>query len=134
VTPAGPACVPAGGGGSSRGAWGADVTELWHIAERADWAAAKEAGRYERSTRGLGLAEVGFVHCSYPDQAAGVAAAFYADADDLVLLRIDPVRVPAEIRVEGGFPHVYGPIPVTAVTAVEPLTRDAAGRLVFPGG
>ena len=40
--------------------------------------------------------------------------------------------MPAEIRVEGGFPHVYGPIPVAAVTAAEPLTRDAAGRLVLP--
>ena len=51
------------------------------------------------------------MHCSYPDQLAGVAAAFYADAGDLVLLRIDPARVPAEIRVEGGFPHVVRPDP-----------------------
>jgi uncharacterized protein (DUF952 family) len=113
---------------------GADVTELWHIAEQAEWAAARAVGAYERSTRGLSLAEVGYVHCSYPDQAAGVAAANYADADDLVLLRIDPALVPAEIRVEGGFPHVYGPIPVAAVTAAEPLTRDPAGQLVLPGG
>jgi uncharacterized protein (DUF952 family) len=108
------------------------VTELWHLAERAEWAAARGAGAYERSTRGLSLAEVGFVHCSYPDQLAGVAAALYADAGALVLLRIDPARVPAEIRVEGGFPHVYGPIPVAAVTSAEPLTRDATGRLVLP--
>ncbi len=108
------------------------MTEIWHIAEPAEWAAARAAGSYERSTRGLSLAEVGFVHCSYPDQAAGVAAAIYADADDLVLLRIDPARVPAEIRVEGGFPHVYGPIPVTAVTGTEPLARDATGRLALP--
>ena len=64
--------------------------------------------------------------------AAGVAAAFYADAGDLVLLRIDPDRVPAEVRVEDGFPHIYGPIPVTAVTAAEPLARDPAGRLLLP--
>ena len=108
------------------------MTELWHIAERADWTVAEQAGAYDRSTRGLSLAEAGFVHCSYPDQAAGVAAAFYADADDLVLLRIDPDRLPAEVRVEGGFPHVYGPVPVTAVTRTEPLTRDPTGRLVLP--
>ena len=107
--------------------------ELWHLAERADWDAARAAGTYERSTRGLSLAEVGFVHCSRPDQLAGVAAACYADADDLVLLRIDPDRIPAEIRVEDGFPHVYGPIPVAAVTAAEPLRRDAAGQLLLPG-
>ena len=74
------------------------------------------------------------MHCSYPDQVIGIAAAIYADADDLVLLRIDPARVPAEIRVEGGFPHVYGPIPVTAVTGIEPLARSPAGHLVMPGG
>ena len=108
------------------------VTELWHLAERPEWGEAVRTGSYRRSTRGLSLAEVGFVHCSYPDQLAGVAAAFYAGAGDLVLLRIDPAGVPAEIRVEGGFPHVYGPIPVAAVTAAEPLTRDATGRLLLP--
>jgi uncharacterized protein (DUF952 family) len=109
------------------------VSELWHLSEGAEWAEAVRTGSYERSTRGQSLAEVGFVHCSYPQQLAGVAAAFYADADDLVLLRIDPARVRAGIRVEDGFPHVYGPIPVAAVAAAEPLTRDAAtGRLLLP--
>ena len=109
------------------------MSELWHLAEGAEWAEAVRTGWYERSTRGLSLAEVGFVHCSHPDQLAGVAAAFYADAGDLVLLRVDTDRVPAEIRVEDGFPHVYGPIPVAAVTSAEPLTRDATGRLLLPG-
>ena len=108
------------------------MTELWHLAERPEWAEAVRTGSYRRSTRGLSLAEVGFVHCSYPDQLAGVAAAFYADAGDLVLLRIDPDRVPAVVRVEDGFPRIYGPIPVTAVTAAEPLARDPAGRLLLP--
>jgi len=108
------------------------VTELWHVAEGPEWAEAVRTGSYERSTRGVSLAGEGFVHCSYPDQVAGVAAASYADADDLVLLRIDPARVPAEIRVEGGFPHVYGPIPVAAVTSAVPLRRDATGRLLLP--
>jgi uncharacterized protein (DUF952 family) len=126
-----PLCRPAG----SRGTAGEDhggVTELWHLAEAPEWAEAVRTGSYERSTRGQSLAEVGFVHCSYPDQLAGVAAAFYADADDLVLLRVDPARVPAAVRVEDGFPHVYGPIPIAAVTAAEPLTRDATGRLLVP--
>lgn len=108
------------------------MSELWHLAEGPEWADAVRTGSYERSTRGLSLAEVGFVHCSYPEQLAGVAAAFYADASDVVLLRIDPAKVPVDIRVEGGFPHVYGPIPVTAVTAADPVTRDATGRLQLP--
>ena len=108
------------------------MTELWHLAEGPEWADAVRTGSYQRSTRGQSLAEVGFVHCSYPDQLAGVAAAFYADADDLVLLRVDPAGLPAEVRVEDGFPHVYGSIPIAAVTAAEPLTRDATGRLLLP--
>lgn len=107
--------------------------DLWHLAERAEWDEARASGSYERSTWGLSLAEEGFVHCSYPDQLAGVAAAFYADAPDLVLLRIDPAKLGAEIRVEGGFPHVYGPIPVAAVTAAAAVGRDAAGQLILPG-
>lgn len=110
------------------------MSELWHLAERPHWDEARARGTYERSTRGLALAEVGFVHCSRPEQAPGVAAAFYADVDaaGLVLLRIDPTRIPAEIRVEDGFPHVYGPIPVDAVTAAEPLTRTPDGTLTLP--
>jgi glutathione S-transferase len=62
----------------------------------------------------------------------GTAEAFYADVDELVLLRIDPAKVGAEIKVEDGFPHIYGPLPVAAVTAAVPLRRDAAGRLDLP--
>ena len=109
------------------------MSDLWHLAEPAHWDEARATGWYERSTRGRSLAEEGFVHCSYPDQLAGVAARWYAGAGDLVLLRIDPARVPAEVRVEGGFPHVYGPIPVAAVIAATPVGRDAAGQLILPG-
>lgn len=61
-----------------------------------------------------------------------------ADADDLVLLVIDADRVEAPVAYEPpeagveDFPHVYGPIPVTAVVDVRPVTRDATGRFVLP--
>lgn len=109
------------------------MSDLWHLAARDEWDGALAIGSYERSTRGVSLAEQGFVHCSYREQVDGIAAALFADGPDLVLLRIDPARIPAEIRVEGGYPHVYGPIPVAAVTAATPLARDAAGQLVLPG-
>jgi uncharacterized protein (DUF952 family) len=95
---------------------------LLHIALARDWAAAQAAGEYRVSTRGLSLDDVGFIHCSADEaQAAGVVAAFYADVDEpLVVLHIDPARTGAEVRVEGGFPHLYGPLPVDAVVAVVP--------------
>ena len=100
------------------------MREIWHLAERAHWDEALTTGVYERSTRGQSLAEVGFVHCSYREQVAGVATLHFAGVPDLVLLRIDPDRVPAEVKVEGGFPHVYGPIPVDAVTDATPFQPE----------
>lgn len=110
------------------------MTELLHLTERTSWEDALAAGTYELSTRGRSLAEVGFIHASLAHQVRGTAERFYADADDLVLLHIDPSLVPAEIKVEGGFPHIYGPLPVSAVTAVTPVDRDAAGQFVLPDG
>jgi uncharacterized protein (DUF952 family) len=97
------------------------VTEpIFHIADEADWNAAVAAGAYARSTRGKSLDEVGFIHCSYQHQVQGVADFGYKDATEpLVLLTIDPERVRAEITVENGFPHVYGPLTVDAVIAVQ---------------
>jgi glutathione S-transferase len=98
--------------------------ELLHIALPDDWTAAREQGEYRVSTRGRGLDEEGFIHCSYLRQVDGVANRFYADVVELVLLHIEPELLHAEVRVEpagdGGterFPHVYGPIPTSAVIA-----------------
>lgn len=100
---------------------------IFHIARSADWAAARTAGAYRVSTRDRTLAEEGFIHCSAGHQVAGVARAFYAGAEDLVLLEIDPGLVGVPIRweaaVAGGeeYPHVYGPLPVAAVVSARPF-------------
>ncbi|RVU17259.1 DUF952 domain-containing protein [Streptomyces antnestii] len=103
------------------------MTELLHITERALWDAACRSGAYEVSTRGRTLAEEGFIHCSLAHQLQPVADFLYGDydgPDELVVLVIDSTRVPAPVRFEaakpGGeeFPHIYGPLPVDAVTVV----------------
>lgn len=108
------------------------MAELLHLTDPSDWAEAQRAGSYDRSTRGASLGEVGYVHCSYADQVERVAAHVYDDWDgELVVLRIDPEQLGVEVveeNLEGGdemFPHVYGPIPVEAVTSVEPVRRVA---------
>lgn len=93
------------------------------------------AGRYEVSTRGRSLAAEGFIHCSLPHQVCGVAGAFYGDVAELVLLAIDPSRLDVPVRLEApgpgapAYPHIYGALPVHAVLAAYPLTRDPSGRL-----
>ena len=108
--------------------------ELLHIALPDDWYAAREAGEYRISTRGRSLDDDGFVHCSYPKQLESVANRFYADVAELVILHLEPELFDAEVRVEpaaeGGtelFPHVYGPIPTSAVVATTWWDRGEDG-------
>jgi uncharacterized protein (DUF952 family) len=107
---------------------------LYHCALVSDWTAALAAGEYAISSRGRTQAAEGFVHASYAGQIAGVLQRFYRDVTEpMCLLTIDPellgVPVVAE-NLTGGrelFPHIYGPVPVAAVTAVIELVRDDLG-------
>lgn len=101
---------------------------LLHLALPQDWEAAQAGGEYRVSTRGRTLQEEGFIHCSRAHQVETVRRAFYADVDPLLLLVIDPTRLTAPIveeppapGVDELFPHIYGPLPVAAVTEVRTL-------------
>lgn len=110
---------------------------LFHVALRSDWAAAQADGRYAMSTRGRSLEDEGFMHCSFARQVAATANRFYADVDDVVLLRIDrrhlfsPVVVEDLVGSGEAFPHVYGPIPVDAVVEARPWPRSDDGLRSF---
>ncbi|GAB3957913.1 hypothetical protein GCM10029978_001580 [Actinoallomurus acanthiterrae] len=103
-------------------------TPILHIAERSEWEAARDADRpYEVSTRGRTLAEEGFIHASRDEeQVRKVRRAFYAGLDDLVLLVIDPEGLDVRYEPVGDdvFPHVYGPIPPSAVIEVRALPEN----------
>lgn len=104
---------------------------LWHLALAEHWQEALRVGRYEWSTRGVTLEQQGYVHASTATQLPGVVAAFYRDVrEPLVLLGLDaealeragsPVRWDDVPGTDAPFPHVYGPVPVDAVTIVTPF-------------
>ncbi|ACV78620.1 DUF952 domain-containing protein [Nakamurella multipartita] len=101
---------------------------IFHCSLLTDWQAAQAAGEYTISTRGRTLAQEGFIHASYAGQVDGVRRRFYADVTEpMVLLRIDPDRLGVPVVPESPpgvdelFPHIYGPVPVTAVVAVTEL-------------
>jgi glutathione S-transferase len=115
------------------------VTFIYHIATAADWERARRDGQYTTSTRGLTLAEQGFIHTSTAGQVALVANAFYQGAPDLLLLVIDPGRVAAQIRYEPvpgqarPYPHIYGPLNIDAVVQTRPFEPRPDGQFVFEG-
>lgn len=104
---------------------------IWHIALKTDWVDAQASGEYCISTRGKTLDEVGYIHCSKPEQLEGVAQRFYSDLSELLLLEIDPNLVDANIieepltpGSEEEFPHIYGPLQITAVRSVRQWTKS----------
>jgi uncharacterized protein (TIGR00299 family) protein len=108
---------------------GATDDHLLHIVERERWEAVEDVYTPES------LGSEGFVHCSTTTSILGVAAYNHADADDPVLLVVDPAALDAEVRYEempsGVFPHVYGPVEREAVVDVLPFPREE-GRYVLP--
>jgi uncharacterized protein (DUF952 family) len=104
------------------------VTFIYHIATAADWERAVRDGQYTMSTRGLTLAEQGFIHASTAEQVPLVAEAFYRGAPDLLLLVIDTDLVGPPIRYEhvpgqaAPYPHIYGPLNATAVVEARPFS------------
>jgi uncharacterized protein (DUF952 family) len=105
---------------------------ILHICSSAAWAATKN-GDYRCSS----LDSEGFIHCSTPDQVVEVANHLFLGQRGLVLLVIDPERVIPNIRYEDAgngtlYPHIYGPLNVSAVTGIEPFEPTVEGKFELP--
>jgi hypothetical protein len=111
---------------------------ILHLVTADEWAAATDP--YAPAS----LATEGFVHAT-DDEATllEVANRFYREVTgEMVVLVIDEAALEAEVRREAAahpdgsattaeeplFPHVYGPIPHHAVTAVRRVQRAPDGR------
>ena len=97
------------------------MSVLLHLCAPADWRAALDDG----ALRPPGP----FVHLSRPEQVHLPAQRLFPGRRDLVLLVVDPARLPGPVVEEPGapgdpdgmrFPHLYGPLPLSAVVAVVP--------------
>jgi uncharacterized protein (DUF952 family) len=105
---------------------------ILHICSAAEWQASDKS-HYRCGS----LDREGFIHCSTPEQLIEVAARLFHGRRDLVLLVIDPDRVTSEIRWEGGgngqfYPHIYGPLNVSAVIEVVRFEPDRHGDFALP--
>ena len=98
---------------------------IFHITDTATWATSQQRGTHTGSTRGIDLAEEGYIHCSTADQWPGVIERYFAGATDLILLHVDEQSLTSPLVYEqlpgapDTFPHVYGPINLDAVVDTE---------------
>jgi uncharacterized protein (DUF952 family) len=114
---------------------------ILHIASKSDWSAAQTPGEYVAPS----LKMEGFIHCSTEKQVLHVANAFYSGRTDLVLLKLDEAELKPELKWEPPagtpapgisesdlFPHIFGPINLTAIASVLDFVPDSAGRFTLP--
>lgn len=101
---------------------------MLHFTPRAEWEAATERGEY----RPAAMAQEGFVHLSFGHQLAAVASELVPGASDLVVLVVDPGGLEAALRIEGGFPHLYGPVPLESVRLVLDMPPRPDGSFELP--
>jgi uncharacterized protein (DUF952 family) len=107
---------------------------IFKIVHGDEWAAAR--GEYRGSAKDRAD---GFLHFSTAEQIPGTLARYYADADDLVLVAVDADALGAALKFEASrdgalFPHLYAPLPLSAVKWVRPIERAAQGAFVLPDG
>ena len=93
-----------------------------HVCSAAAWSSARTAGVYRADS----LAVEGFIHFSRWEQLARTVERYYAGVSDLLVLvvddsKLDDLRVEPSPSTGESFPHLYGPLPTSAVTEVLPL-------------
>lgn len=76
----------------------------------------------------------GYIHLSTHAQLTETVDKHFAGQSDLWVAAIDLAALGDAVKWEpsrGGqlFPHIYGPLPLSAVIACGPLTRDDAGQV-----
>jgi uncharacterized protein (DUF952 family) len=111
------------------------MSTVYKVLSAEAWRAAELAGAFQGSPDD---ARDGFIHFSTAEQLEQTLHKHFAGARDLLLLYVHTQAVAqSQWRWEpsrGGalFPHLYGPLPVTAVHRVEPLPLDAQGLHRLP--
>ena len=99
---------------------------IYKICDAPAWRTAEQAGVYRGSADDN---RDGFIHFSTAEQLPGTLAKHYAGQTCLKLIAVDAETLGPALRWEpsrGGalFPHLYGELPLSAVTA----GPDLAGR------
>ncbi len=107
---------------------------IYKIASQTEWAAARDAVELKGTPVDI---KDGYIHFSTAAQLAETLARHYEGRSGLVLATIDPDRLPTALKWEpsrGGdlFPHLYAPLPMSAVIAERALDARPDGGFDLP--
>jgi uncharacterized protein (DUF952 family) len=110
------------------------VRTIYKICEKALWRKAETERWFVGASADI---RDGFIHFSTAAQVAGTATKHFAGVPDLVLVAVDANALGASLKWEasrGGelFPHLYAPLPLSAVLWGRPLADEIGGRRSVP--
>lgn len=92
---------------------------IYHIVTLSDLETYRKAGLIAPES----LTEEGFIHCSFKNQVYSTIQRLFPE-NEVRVLELNPEWIKPGIVIEnsynhGDFPHIYGPIPMTVVTAIK---------------
>lgn len=105
---------------------------IYKILLPSQWAELEAAGSYDGTPFDH---ESGFIHCSSGAQVAETGRRVFAGEPELVVVAVDADKLRETVRWEPArdrgepFPHIYGPLPLSAVASV----RRVAGAEAIDG-
>lgn len=107
-----------------------DTSVIYHLTTVEEWEDAQDLGVYQPPS----LHREGFVHCCTEEQLAGVQERLFKGQENLVKLVIDPSLLNQKLQydkdenLQQEFPHVYGPLNLSAVTEIVFLTAITSDK------
>jgi uncharacterized protein (DUF952 family) len=110
------------------------MTHIYKLCPQALWQESEAAGVFAGAPVDI---HDGYIHFSTASQVRETAAKHFAGVEDLLLIAVAEEALGPALRYEpsrGGdlFPHLYGPLPLSAVRWVKPLAMGRDGLHVFP--
>ena len=110
------------------------MRKIYKICPAAAWREAVRQGVYRGSTDD---ARDGFIHFSVASQVAETARKHFASQSGLLLIEVDADALGQALRFEPSrndelFPHLYGELDLSAVTAVREMRERSDGTHDIP--
>jgi uncharacterized protein (DUF952 family) len=107
---------------------------IYKIFRLTEWENAMARGVFEGSADDI---RDGFIHFSGAEQVRTTCDTHFQEKSNLILAGVDPATLGDALKWEvsrGGaqFPHFYGVLRLSDVKSVAEISRDDAGRLIFP--
>ena len=106
---------------------------VYKICTKSEWHEIKSKGQLTGSKKDL---EDGYIHFSGDDQVAGTLQKFYKNQNDLILLKIDTLKLDHLVWEQASdgnmFPHLYSPLDLSNVVEEFEISLKDDGSHVLP--